>query len=72
MDKKGWLSGPAQMTLIKWVAVIIILVIVLYFVKDMWEKLVQDPILGVAIIIGILVLIFGGSLTIGRLIRVFK
>jgi len=72
MNKLAKLSGPAQTTSIKWLAVIIILVIVLFFIRDMWDKLIQNQVLAVSLIIGILVLIFGGSLVVGKIFKIRK
>jgi len=66
MDAKG-LSGPAQTTLVKWIGVIIVVGMVLWFIRDMWDKLNQNPSLSVVLIIGILVLVLGGSLVFGKI-----
>lgn len=62
-DKRGQFSGPAQTTFIKWAGVVVVLVVVLLFIAGMWDKFVENQTLAIILIIGILVLVFGGSLT---------
>ncbi len=61
------LSAPAQTTLIKWGAVVIIVIVVLAFIKLMWSRLLQNPFLAIVLIIGILVLVLGGRFVIGKM-----
>lgn len=46
------------------------LVVMLAWLYIMWDKLIQQPFLAAALVLGVLVILYGGSLTIGRILEV--
>ncbi|MBU0459200.1 MAG: hypothetical protein KJ771_00160 [Nanoarchaeota archaeon] len=70
-NKRGRLSGPGQTTLIKWGGVVVVLIVVLLFIAGMWEKFLENQTLAIILVIGILVLVFGGGFTAFG-IKIFK